>query len=330
MDSKPTLKELAKATGLSISTVSRAFTNPSIVKVSTRRKIEKAMQDAQKHFSSFKTGMVAVVVPDVINPFFTLMLSGIDSISSLTDITILLYNSGGSSEKEDRILQRLLDTGIDGIIFTPSGEATPFTKQLVKEQLVPIVFLDRDPRIDDVTTVTAVNFDGMYQATKYLITLGHKDILYLGGKPTTSTNVERYRGYAEAMEESEITFIPEAIYADYAFDKAYRKIKDMIANDEFYFTAICSANDVMALGAIKALTEAKIKVPEEVSVIGYDDIPSAEYAGLTTIRQPFEEMGRNAMYQLNLMINDSRTSPKSIKLPTSIVFRSTCAINNNR
>ena len=96
MENKPTLKEIAKATGLSISTVSRAISNPSMVKSTTRKKIERALSDAQKHYSSIGSGIVAVIVPDVMNPFFPLMLTGIDSISSLTDTTIMLCNSNGN------------------------------------------------------------------------------------------------------------------------------------------------------------------------------------------------------------------------------------------
>ena len=330
MDNKPTLKEIAKATSLSISTVSRAMTNPEMVKASTRRKIEKAVMESQKHYSNSRTGMVAVIVPDVMNPFFPLMLTGIDSISSLTDVTIILCNSGGDTKKEDIILEKLLDTGIDGIIFIPSSDVSSFTQQVIKDNSVPIVFLDRNPGIDNVNMVSTGNFDGMYQATKYLVTLGHKDILFLGGRESTSTNKERYQGYIKAMEESFDTPTAEPVYADYNFNKAYTAINKMIEDHSFNFTAICSANDVMALGAIKALNENKIRVPEDVSVIGYDDIPSAEYSGLTTVRQPFMEMGRNAMYQLTSMINDSRTPVKNTYLPTSIVFRSSCAINEKR
>lgn len=327
MDNKPTLKEIAKATGLSISTVSRAISNPSMVKSTTRKKIERALSDAQKHYSSIGSGIVAVIVPDVMNPFFPLMLTGIDSISSLTDTTIMLCNSNGNQEKEDIILRKLIDTGVDGIIFITSSKATSFTQELIRDGSLPIVFLDRNPGIEGINLVSTGNFDGMYQATRYLITLGHRNILYLGGKPNTSTNVERFSGYEKAMEEVGGGFKP--VFADYSFITAYTVVKGMIDSGIFKYSAIASANDVMALGAIKALNEAKIRTPGDVSVIGYDDIPSAEYAGLTTVRQPFIEMGRSAMFQLNSIMNDFRTPAKKTYLPTSIIFRSTCSINED-
>lgn len=328
-ENKPTLKEIAQNTGFSISTISRALTNPSMVKVSTRRKIEKAIIDVQKNYVEKRTGMVAFIVPDVTNPFFPSMLAGINNISAFTDFTMLLCSSDGNPKNEDKILQKLLNTGIDGIIFITSGKATQYTEQLVKDNVIPIVFLDRDPGIEGVNIVSTGNHDGMYQATRYLITLGHKRILYLGGRPNASTNTERFEGFSQAMHEAYGDASLSSIYADYNLNKAYTAINNMIKTDSFNYSAICSANDLMALGAIKALNEAHIRVPEDVSVIGYDDIPLADYSGLTTIKQPFVEMGQNAMYQLNSLINDYRAPAKHIYLPTNIVFRSTCAINKS-
>ena len=102
----------------------------------------------------------------------------------------------------------------------------------------------------------------------------------------------------------------------------------MIKKDEIFFTAIAAANDIMALGAIKALQENNIRVPEDISIIGYDDIPSAEYSGLTTIKQPFREMGRTAFYQLLSLIKNPLSPKKKLVMNSNIIFRNSCAVRN--
>ena len=167
----------------------------------------------------------------------------------------------------------------------------------------------------------------MYQATKYLITLGHRKILYLGGKIGTSTNNDRFAGFMEAIMESDIPINNcRILNANFSNSDAFKIIKEDIQKEGSSYTAIAAANDAMALGAMKALKSEKVKVPETVSIIGYDDIPSSAIAGLTTIRQPFIEMGRTAFLNLLASIADPKTPKKTIVLSSSIVFRNSCSI----
>lgn len=328
MEYKPTLKEISLMTNVSISTVSRALSNPDKVKYATRKKIEKAIAEAQIQQSRSQSRLIGLIIPDIKNQFFPLMLTGIDSVASSNGKTIILCNSDGDSEKEVLIIKNLIDIGIDGIILISSDKSNKELEDLVKNDVIPIVFLDRDPGFESINLVTTENFEGMYQATRYLLTLGHKKILFLGGNKELSTSNERYNGYLSAIQE----LLPESngnvVYGDFSFSTAYQEIRTLIDSNLFDYTAIASANDTMALGAIKALNESGLSVPKDVSIIGYDDIPSAEYAGLTTVRQPFIEMGRNAMYQLDIMQKETIHKPKRLLLPTSIIFRTSCAINH--
>ena len=325
MSIRPTLKELASMTGMSITTVSRALSDPKKVKYSTRLKIESAMKELQIQSRNEKSGIIGIIVPDIFNQFFPLMLAGIDSFSSNYDSTIMLCNSNGDMKKEEKILKKLIDIKADGIIYITAGETPALLKEIISDSIIPVVFLDRDPGLSDINLITTDNKNGMYQATRYLITLGHKKIIYLGGKKGTSTDNDRLGGFMAALNESGISEYG-ILHAGFSNTEARRVIREELKGKKPGFTAIAAANDAMALGAISALNETVIKVPEDVSIIGYDDVPSAALADLTTVRQPFIEMGRSAIMRLFASIAEPHTPNKVIVLPSSIVFRNSCSI----
>lgn len=327
MDGKPTLKELAAMTGFSVSTVSRALSNAEKVKYSTKKRIDSAIDEYYGRKNKTLSGIIGLIVPDLANQFFPLMLTGIDNVASISGYTLILSNSDGNPEKEDKVLKKMIDIGVEGVIFVSSGNATDFTRQIVSSGIVPLVFLDRHPCIDGIDFITTGNYEGMYQAARYLLTLKHRRILYLGGKPGTSTENERLSGFKAAMEEAALPVDErDVLCADFSFQKGYEVVRDLLCGNRFEYTAIAAANDNMALGAIKALQEKRISVPDQVSVIGYDDIPGAEFSGLTTIKQPFVEMGRRATYQLLATIKDPFIPKQTVILPTTVVFRNSCAI----
>ena len=302
MNSRPTLKELSAMTGVSMATISRALSNPGKVRPATRMRIEAAIREFRQKSSSGRSGLIGMIVPDIANEFFPLMLSGVDSESSESGCTVMLCSCNGQQKAEERALRKLLDIGVDGIIYITSGSAPPLLKETIASGALPVIFLDRDPGIPGTALITTDNRNGMLQAAMYLTTLGHRRILSLGGSEGTST------------------------HAGFSASAAYEAVKDLIASGGFGYTAIAAANDVMALGALKAIREAKKRVPEDVSIIGYDDIPSAAFSDLTTVRQPFMEMGRSAILQLMAAISDCSMPQKRTVLPSSIVFRGTCAI----
>ena len=324
MSIRPTLKELASMTGISIATVSRALSDPQKVKYTTRLRIEAAMRELQNQSRREKSGIIGIIFPDISNQFFPLMLAGIDSISSSYDSTIMLCNSNGDVQSEEKSLRKLLDIKADGIIYIPAGDTPALLKEIIDNSIIPVVFLDRAPGLKSINLITTDNRNGMYQAARYLLTLGHRKILYLGGKEGTSTDEERLAGFSEALQEAGVS-ITGILHADFSNTKAFFVIKEGLANGLGY-TAIAAANDAMALGAIKALRSSGIRIPEDVSIIGYDDIPSSALAELTTVRQPFMEMGKSAIMQLYAAIADAHTPKKTTVLPSSIVIRSSCAV----
>lgn len=325
MSYTPTLKELSLKTGLSIATVSRALSGSSLVKPQTKRLIEKALYELKSKDEN-PSNMIGLIIPDMNNQFFPLMYEGISSIAEMNGSTVVMGSSQGDCSKEEKLLQRMIEFGVGGIILISSGKVSDYLQQLVKEKFFPLVFLDRDPGLSDINIVTVENREGMYQSAKYLITLEHRNILFLAGSLGASTTEDRYYGFMQAVSDSNLDKDKIIVrYADYNRNTAYNVVKDIFSDRNCPLTAICASNDEMAMGAIKALNDLNIKVPEEVSVIGYDDIPAARQAELTTVRQPLSEMGKNAMFQLLAAIRDRNVARQHITLSSNLILRNTGA-----
>ena len=324
---KTSLKEIASLAGVSIATVSRVLSNTGPVKESTRQKVLEAFEKNKNREFQHKTNMVALVVPDVLNQFFPLLLKGIECVSRSQGYNLVLCNSEGSVLLEEKILLNLLEVNVDGIIIVGAGEPTASMRRIISEHFLPVVFLDRDPGIKDINVITTNNTEGMRQSAKYLLSLGHQRILYIGGPPNVSTEAERYCGFARAISEAGIPLSGIGhIHGDYLKMKVYQEISSMNDAGQFPYTAICSSNDLMAFGAYQALIEHNVRIPEDVSIIGYDDIPTASLVRLTTIRQPLEEMGRTAMMMLHSTICDPYSPVSRKVLDGGLVVRDSCKV----
>jgi len=325
MQNPYSLKEISTIANVSMSTASRFLSNPDSVKDSTRKKIQLAMRAHEMHISKKKSNIIGFVAPDLTNQFFLQLLKGMESVASSHNQMLIICDSLGSEEKEGKVISNLLSMNIDGLICICASENSSTLELLVKEKTIPIVFLDRKPNIKNISSVTSDGVNGMYQGTKFLLTLGHERIMYLGGVQNTSTENDRYKGFKAAFEDSHLTFDEkDKFYANYDRDYAYSLVCSLIRDKSFPYTAIACTNDLMAIGAYRALTENHISIPDDVSILGYDDIPSAELLHLTTIKQPFNEIGSTAMLQLLDAISEPYRPVKETVLPSSIVIRDSC------
>ena len=320
-----TQKEIASISGVSIATVSRYLSDPTSIREKTRKKIENSLESYRKTMLRSHSNMIAFVIPDIENPFFPMLLKGIESVSRTQGYTLMIYNSEGNPSIEEKILKDLLDFNVAGIILIHSGKTSPMLLNIVKNKEIPIVFLDRIPDMENINSVSSDNFDGMYQSARYLTSLGHSKILYLTGPNNLSTEKDRLKGFNSAIADSHINVSEiKEICCDYSKTKAYETVKGLLSSGNFRYTAICSSNDLMMCGAYQALTEKGIKIPDDVSLIGFDDILISSLLNLTTIRQPFEEMGKNAMLQLTSAIASPYMLKSNIILSTGLIIRNSC------
>ncbi|HER23654.1 MAG TPA: LacI family transcriptional regulator, partial [Candidatus Atribacteria bacterium] len=267
------------------------------------------------------------IIPDITNIFFTNLVRGVQDVCENYGYSVLVVNSDDIQEKESSYLKLLYSRRVDGVILTTAGyrEEEEFPKEeLLLLKKMNIVLIDRE--INGMTTpiVKVNNFGGAYSAVKYLLAMGHKKIMYLAGIKKTKTNQEREKGYLTALREVQINWKNE-LAADFRLDTAFQKIVQywsQLKNSDDLPTAIFSANDLMAIGALKAFAQLKLRVPEDISIIGFDNISFSDctYPPLTTIAQPTYLMGQKAVETLLKVINKQKIK-KSIELETELIER---------
>ncbi len=328
----PTLHDVAKKAGVSPSTVSRVMHGNPSVKTEVRNKVENALRELNYYKSKTagskkKSGgnIIGLIVPDILNPFFPLLIKGIENIAKIQGYSVILCDSENDCEIEEKHIKNLLQKGIDGLIFVPSPGKNAFINDLINEQVdFPLVFLDRKIENEHINFVTSANEEGAYHAVKYLLSLGHRKIVYIAGEKYLSTEKERFNGYKKAIQEESINLNESLILnGHHNWDDSYKEVSRLIESGA-PFTAIFASSDIMAFGAKQALEDRNLKIPNDISIIGYDDIPFSSAISLTTVSQPAYEMGKNAMLLLIDLINKRVQTPHHIVLRPSMIIRGSC------
>ncbi len=329
----PTIYAVAKKAGVSISTVSRVINNSSPVSDKLRKKVNEAIEKLNYQPNALaqslikaETRTVGLITPDISNPFFSLLAKGAEELAKIHNYSLILCNSNDDPKAETEYIDILLKKQVDGLIFTGTRCKNEYINQLIEDQF-PIVVVDREiEEGNDANLIFTNNKDGAYQATKYLTHLGHKDIAYIAGYPDVKTDKDRFEGYKKALEEASISFKKDlVIIGNYHWKDAYDSVKNLLKKGKS-FSAVFATNDLMAMGAIKALEEKNLKVPDDVSVIGFDDILFASIVNppLTTVAQPTYQMGENAMRLLIDVIKKRITKPRKVVLETRLIIRESC------
>ena len=333
MKKKSTIYDVAKIAGVSPSTISRVMNTPEIVAEDTRQKVMNAVKELAyipnmmaASMPRRKTNYIGLIIPDIINTFFSNLIRGIQDICEEHGYNVLVVNSDDNQEKEARYLKLLYSRRVDGVILTVAGYRE---KEFPEEELsllkkMNIVLIDREINGLNAPIIKVNNFTGAYFAVKYLLTMGHRKIMYLAGIEGTKTNRERRKGYLSALKEAHINWKKE-LAGDFRLDTAYQKIIHhwpQLKNSDELPTAIFAANDLMAIGALKAFAQLKIRIPEDISIIGFDNIPFSDCTcpPLTTIAQPTYLMGQKAVETL-LKVIDKKKIKKSVEFETELIER---------
>lgn len=323
---KITLKYIAEQTGVSIATVSRVINGNDIVEQDAKEKVLKILKnlDYKKNKKKPKN-IISLIIPDISNPFFASIVSSVQQTSSLYGYHVIVSECKDNEILSNEYLKEVSDIGVLGSIIIPSRGTDKHLLNIVNNSSIPVVFADRKIEADNINYVGADNITGSYNATKYLISLGHTKIIYMSGPKEVSTEKERYIGFLNAIKEHKINFDEELMYAhgNYDFNESYREIKRII-NSKIKFTAVFSASDSMCFAIKQALEESSMSIPNDISLMGYDNIAFSTSIGLTTVNTPVSEMAKNAVLLLLDILNKRITSPSSIILQPNIVIRSSC------
>ena len=324
-DKKITLSYIAKKANVSVATVSRVLNGNGSVDEKIKNKINKIVNsDGYNLKKTIKNKqIISVIIPDITNPFFANIIEGIENTANLYGYHIIL-----SQYKENKDILNFRDItkiAVSGYIIVASTGKSEYFNEILTKVNVPIIFLDRKVDIKDINYVGSDNKIGAYNAAKYLIDLGHRNIIYMAGPQDISTEKERFDGFIKALNDNNIDF-DDSKYkkiANFNFDESYEQMKAIIKS-KLNYTAIFSACDVMCFGIKKATEEYGISIPNYISLIGYDNIPFSSMIGLTTVSSQAYEMGKNAVLSILNIISERITDNVNIVLQPNIVIRNSC------
>ena len=328
VDKLPNIYDVAKLAGVSHQTVSRVINNAQYIRPTTREKVEKAMSDlgyipnaAARSLVTAKSKIIGILVSDVVYHGPARMMNAIEMAARDAGyFAISISVDPHDVESIVRGVDHLRKIVIDGmIVMTPQSDSVSVVEKRVTN--IPVVYVDI-PERTKAKTVSVDNRTGGKVATQHLIELGHKNILHISGPERWFDSKPRRMGYEEAMTENRLT--PVVAKGDWGTQTGYKVISewDFKKNP---ITAVFAANDLLALGVMRALHDRGIAVPEQVSVIGYDDTPEAQYyePPLTTMHQDFALLGKEAMEYLVATLNKIEPQKFAPLVPNLVVRKST-------
>lgn len=301
--SRTTITDIANQLGVSPSTVSRALNNHPAISKKTKNAVVKLARakNYQPNLLALnllqrKTNTIGVIVPEITSYFFSSVINGIQDLVRTEGINIIIGQSNESYKEEKRIVQTFLSINVDGFLISPSVKTKKFDHiETLVNNNVPLVIFDRDCEgLNNVDKVFVEEYNGAFSAVEYLIKSGCKRIAHIAGKQTLSTARHRLRAYKDALRKHNIPFNEEYVVETNGFKpehgiKATKKLLALPKPPDAIFTI----NDGVAIGAMYIIKESGIKIPDDISVIGFDDAPHSSYfkPSLSTVWQPTYEMG---------------------------------------
>ncbi len=326
------IKDVAKKAGVSVATVSRVLNNNPNVKPHLKESVLDAMKELQYRPSGIARSMrnqsvpvVGLIISDIQNPFFTSMVRAVEDKALENGYTVLLCNSDEDPEKEQLYINVLSRERVAGIIIIPSHESCC---EGLKNLNIPIVIVDRRLNVINTDRVMLDNVYGSKVATRHLIELSHKRIGLVGAPLNVSVGVDRRQGYVEALEEAGLP-VDESLIAigNFKEEGGYQAAKRLLELPDRP-TALFPVNNLMTMGTLQAIYEFNLKIPQDVSIIGFDDMPwlSLINPPLTAVRQPVYQIGAEAAEILFDRIEGNLDAPiKTIVLRPELVVRSSTA-----
>lgn len=323
-----TITDVAKYVGVSVATISRHLSGFT---VRNEEKIRQAIIElnyrpsaAARNLKSGRTGIIAIVVPDITNPFFASIVEGAEGAVG-EDRMILLVNTGDSRHREEKALAQLFGR-VDGVIMAPlteDEEGPSFFSQFG----LPIVFVDRVTQDDEkFSTALTDNAKGASIATNHLIALGHKKIAMISGPLSTTPGKKRADGFKASLKESGLP-CRYFIESDFSEEGGYAAMCALLEREDAP-TAVFTANNLMTIGALHALRDRGVAVPSQISIIGFDDLDFAELMSppLTVIARDARLQGALAMeLMIKQLTNGASTQPEHSMVDVQLVERGSCA-----
>jgi LacI family transcriptional regulator len=324
-----TIQDVAKTAGVSVSTVSRVLNRKVDVAIETQDRILSVIEDlgyttnlAARSMRSQKKNLIGLIMPDIAYPFAIEVMKGVNRAIAESEFDLLVYTTGdvrksGRAFHEQKYVSILNNSITDGAIIV-----APVASEFSTE--APIVSVDPIMSNPNYPSVHATNYEGAMDAMDYLLGLGHKRIGFISGRTELESSNRRLKGYRDTLDKVGITIDEKLIASgDYTTETGTISAKKLLSLDEPP-TAIFASNDQTAMGVFQAAQEMKIRIPRDLSVIGFDNITESKYIGLTTIDQFISEMGFVATQMLIKLINDEPLDAQTYRMHTQLVIRDSC------
>lgn len=330
---KPTIYDVAREAGVSIATVSKILNGKGKISPSTRRRVLEAIERLgyqpnllASALTGKRTQTLALLVPDVANPFFAEVARSVEDRGRALGFTVILCSTDNQDDRLARYLAVLKQKRVDGLIIGTGVEDLRLLAEL-KEEGLPFTLIARDLRSLPVTSVRVDDFVGGYLAAQHLVELGHRKMAVLTESLKVMSSRERVRGFRQALEEAGVPFPEEAVYTCAArVDDGRRKALAVLAAADPP-TAIFAGNDLIAIGVLQAAKETGMAVPDDLSVVGFDNTVLATICDppLTTVAQPIEEMGKQVVDWLVRELNGEADVKQRVILRPELIVRASTA-----
>jgi len=324
---KPTIYDVATKAGVSIATVSKVLNNTGRISEKTRNHVLKVMQSLNYQpsvMASALTGKstytIGLLIPDLANPFFSELARSIEDRGHELGYNLVICSTDYNTQKEAKYIDLLKRKSVDGIILASGFEDTSEVEKLIQENF-PVTIVARDFPLSEVNSVSIDDFQGGYEATSYLIKLGHERIAIVARD--VWSNRERMRGYKKALEDHNLGEYTPFEFAQETNVESGRKLALKYLSSPTPPTAIFACNDLLAIGVIQTARELNLHVPDDISVVGFDNTIIATLVDpeLTTMAQPIKTMGHEVMDLMVEVIKKERLNKRRIVLSPNLVIR---------
>ncbi len=329
------IRDVAKAAGVSVATISRVLNHPDTVSEETKKHVQEVMESLNYKPNSLARGLalnrshtIALIVSDILNPKYMEIAKGVEDVAHSKGYNILLCNTEGSLEKEKEYIEIMSNRMVDGIILSNTRIDSKEIYNITQKK-IPVVSIGKT--VKDLFNVYIDDEEGAYEATKHLIDIGYKDIGFISGPMNQNENKEKKKGYEKAIAEAELKIVKGYIQeGESNLNGGYITAKRLIKKHP-NIRAIFIANDLMAISALDAIKSEGLRIPEDIAIVGFDNIAMSALVEpkLTTISQPIYKMGLMASRMLLEQIETpEEDSPQQILLQTKLKVRESCGYHS--
>ncbi len=328
-DSSPSLRDVAEYVGVSPATVSRVLNGYPYIRSEVRDKVLDAVvalgykrNRVAQRLRASRSLLIGVLVSDITNPFLSTIVATVEAAFFERGYSVLMSNTGGNPDKEAEYLAIMENEQTAGLVIVPTIEDVSRITELAAERM-PIIVVDRRMPHARVDCVLSDNIGGARSAVEYLIGLGHRQIGHMGGPRHLTSGRERLQGYLDAMQSAGLPVNEDWIrFGNHQYESGYQNTLDLLDSHP-ELTALFCENNMMSLGALTALRNHGIRVPDQMAVIGFDDAPWAALLNpsLTVVAQPTAQIGERAAALLLERMEQPTLDARTEVLPTSLIVR---------